>query len=54
MKQLVDKFKKYLRVYVKMTTNSFVIWLTRRSAFTIFLIGKIVRYSFFNLSCKKH
>ena len=47
MKQLVDKFKKYLRVYVKMTTNSFVIWLTRRSAFTIFLIGKIVRYSFY-------
>jgi len=42
MKQLVDKFKKYLRVYVKMTTNSFVIWLTRRSAFTIFLIGFLI------------
>lgn len=39
--------KKYLRVYIKMATNSFVVWFSRRSAFIIFLIGKIVRYTFY-------
>ncbi|KKP47740.1 MAG: hypothetical protein UR39_C0003G0142 [Candidatus Woesebacteria bacterium GW2011_GWA1_33_30] len=50
MKQSEDNFKilkRYLRVYIKMATNSFVVWLARRSAFIIFLIGKIVRYSFY-------
>src|SRR3989339_974701 len=50
MKQSEDNFKilkRYLRVYIKMATNSFAVWLTRRSAFIIFLIGKIVRYSFY-------
>lgn len=45
MKQSVGK--KYLRVYIKMAKNSFVVWFSRRSAFTIFLIGKIVRYTFY-------
>lgn len=39
--------KKYLRIYIKMAKNSFVVWLTRRSAFAIFLLGKIVRYTFY-------
>lgn len=57
MKQLEDRFnklpffikqiKKYLRVYAKMATNSFVTWLTRRNAFLIFLTGKLVRYTFY-------
>lgn len=56
MKQLVDKIKvmsekflKYLKVYRKMAINSFVVWLTRRNALLIFLLGKVIRYTFYFL-----
>ena len=39
--------KKYLRVYLRMSKNSFVVWLNRGGALFFFLTGKIVRYAFY-------
>ncbi len=39
--------KKYLRVYFKMSKNSFVVWLNRGGALFFFLTGKVVRYTFY-------
>lgn len=50
MKRLEDSLrivKKYFKVYLRMATNSFMVWLTRKNVFIIFLIGKVVRYSFY-------
>ena len=40
-------FNRYLKIWWKMSRNSFLAVLLQRSAFTIFLIGKVLRFVFF-------
>ena len=40
-------YKRYLRVYLKMSKNSFVVWFNRGGALFFFLTGKVVRYTFY-------
>jgi len=40
-------FKKYFRVWVKLTGYSFMTTLTSRFSFIMFLLGKILRFAFF-------
>lgn len=37
----------YLRIWIKMSKNSFMIVLSHKTVFSIFLLGKIIRFVFF-------
>lgn len=40
-------FKRYTKIYLLMARYAFVSWLSKRSTLVIFLIGKLIRYSFY-------
>lgn len=41
------KFKKYLKIWWIMSKNSFVMVISQKLSLSVFLIGKIIRFSFF-------
>lgn len=41
--------KRYLKLWLKMARNAFIIWFSRRKLLAIFLAGKIIRYIFYFL-----
>lgn len=44
---MIKRLIYYLKIWVMMSKNAYIVWLSKRGLFFIFLLGKVMRYTFY-------